>query len=671
MSKKIKKQTLKSETPAAIIENTEINSSEISNLKVGLMFAAAIFLSYIMIWKNGLIWDDDMYITLNEAVNAFDLRALLQDFHVGNYHPLTMLSLGLEQKLFGQKPWVFHLTNLLLHSANTYLLYLIFRKLKFNQHFGIILGLLFALHPLHVESVAWAAERKDVLYTFFLFLSFYKYLDFAGTNNLKYYLISLLFFLLACFSKGMAVVLPALLIITDWWMLDRKFSVKDLMNKIPYFAITLIFAYIATTAQKQAGADATSVIKAAYSGGERVQMVTYSYLFYWIKTLLPFNLFPFYPYPAKPNNEFPSYFMLYLLSMIAFIGTVYWLGRKNKKIWWGVAFFTIAISTVLQILPVGSAIVADRYYYLSSVGPLFLLCMVFHKFENIKWLSYAMVVVCAIMTFFQTQNWKNGLTLFGDSEKVYPNDAMILSNIGWHYLKFQDFPTAKAYLKKADDNGFKNGDVCRTLGSLNIDEGDYKTALKYLERAQGYLPKAVRTDYLTALAYQKSLDFNKASEFAKRAYDQDPEVVAHIETLANNYINIGKFTEARELYKKQLLKEPTNNDAALNISYSYKLQGDKETEIKLLADLIKKSPDYMMAYKNIGLSLAESGRNDETISYWKQAASYDKSGDYEYNIGINYATRGKISDAQQWYIKAAQKGKKEAIDLLNRNGVKF
>ncbi len=344
--------------------------------------AVAVFLAYAKIWNNGLVWDDDPYIILNEAVQNFDIKELLMGFHVGNYHPLTMLSLGLEHRFVGNEPWLYHLNNLLIHIANTVILFKIIKEFGLNDTIAWLCSLFFALHPMHVESVAWAAERKDVLYTFFLFLSYWVYIGYAKKPSIQKYLISLVLFVAACLSKGMAVVLPALLLITDWWMLERGFKTKDLINKIPFFVVTLVFAYIATKAQKDAGADATSVINAAYNGSERVRIVAYSFLFYWVKTILPFNLLPFYPYPGKPNGSLPAEFNLALMGVIIFLGLAFWLGLKNKKIWWAVGFFIIAISTVLQILPVGSAIVADRYYYLSSVGPLFLLAWFLGRNEN-------------------------------------------------------------------------------------------------------------------------------------------------------------------------------------------------------------------------------------------------------------------------------------------------
>ncbi|MCP9769704.1 hypothetical protein EGI22_17510 [Lacihabitans sp. LS3-19] len=637
----------------------------------GLM--TLIFLIYFKVWDNNLVWDDDPYIRLNEAVKAFDIKTLLTGFHVGNYHPITMLSLALEYLIVGEKPWLYHFDNLLLHGINSFMLFKISKQLNLKNTVAVLLAFFFAVHPLHVESVAWAAERKDVLYTLFLFLSFHFYLKYAETRSKKFYVISLVLFIASCLSKGMAVVLPAILIVTDWWMLDKKFSMKVLFDKIPYFAITLFFAYIATTAQKDAGADATSVIKAAYTASERFRIVCYSYLFYWVKTILPINLLPFYPYPGKPGGSLPSVYNLAVFGMIIFGVLVYWLGRKNKQIWWAAAFFTIAISTVIQILPVGSAIVADRYYYLSSVGPLFLLAWVLGNIKNeiSKILSYGLVIVWSGMTFFQTGHWKNGFTLFKPAEKFYPEDAMVLSNIGWYYLGEKEFPMAKQYLVRADNNGFKNADVCRTIGSMFIDEGDYSSALTYLERAQTYLPKSPRTDWLTALALLKTEKYQEALPYAEKAVKDAPENKEYMNSYAQTLMNLKRFDESNKVFEEVIKLDPENWDVYLNIAYMHRLRGDFQTEIKLLEELINKSPSYLPAYKNIGVTFSDLNQNEKAVEYWQRATVYDTTGDYDYNIGINYANRGKIEVAKDWYIKAAKKGKPEAIQILKNNGIAF
>lgn len=677
MAKNKQRKGVKSATGQTNLLETALEKSsfDLENKWVFLLLFGGIFLAYAQIWENGLVWDDDPYITLNDAVKDFNLRALLTGFHVGNFHPLTMLSLALEYALVGESPWLYHLNNLLLHGFNSLLVFSLIKKLNKRASVALLTALFFALHPMHVESVAWAAERKDVLYTLFLLLSFRSYLKYTDKGDRVQYTISLLFFVLSCLSKGMAVVLPALLIVTDWWFLNKKFSLKNLVDKIPYFAVTLTFAYVATTAQKDAGADATSVISAAYSLSERARIASYSFLFYWYKTILPYNLLPFYPYPGKLNGQLPRIFNLAAFGLPIFIGVIYYVGRKNKKIWWAAAFFLIAISTVLQILPVGSAIVADRYYYLSSIGPLFLISYFLGRGidKNSFWkvASFGLIGVYTILTFFQVSHWKDGFNLFTPAEKVYPQDAMVLSNLGWFHLGDENFPLAKQYLIQADNNGFKNADVCRTLGSMYIDEGQYDLALTYIQRAYNYMPITNRTDWLMALVLSKTNQNEEALQYAKIAAEAEPGKFEYQNTYASILAALGQGIQARELMDQLISKNSDNLDLQLNRTYSFRQEGNFEQELLALKALIKKAPDYLPAFKNIGVTFSELGRNAETITYWERAAELDPSGDYEYNIGINYANQNRVSEAISWYQAAAKKGKQEAIDLLTQNGVDY
>ena len=643
---------------------------------VALLLTAITFLVYAMVWGNGLVWDDDPYITLNDAVKSFDLKALLTEFHVGNFHPLTMLTLAVEYALVGESPWLYHFNNLLLHSANSLLLYLMILRLSGKFWVAILTAVLFAIHPLHVESVAWAAERKDVLYVFFLLLAMLQYMTYVGSRKWLSYGLSLLFFVLACLSKGMAVVLPALLLITDWWMLDRKLSLQNLVDKIPYLIVTFAFAYIATTAQKEAGADASTLISSIYTAAERFQIVAYSFLFYWVKTFWPIQLLPFYPYPPKPNGALPSVYLLASFLLIVFVVMVYVWGRRDKRIWWGVGFFIISISTVLQIFPVGSAIVADRYYYLSSVGPLCLIAAgiswLMEKYANVgNLLAVFVLLACAVLTFNQVSHWKNGLTLFAPAEQVYPEDAMVLSNLGWHYIHEADFAKGKSYLQRADNNGFKNADVCRTIASMYIDEGDFEKAKVYVDKAYGFLPTSERTDWLNALALQGLGKSVEAEKFALKALEANPTNKDFKSTYATVLVANGKTELAKKIFDELGTAMPDDEALALNKAFLLRKEGDLAGEIAILKDLIAKSPEYLPAYKNIGVTFAELGQNENAIAYWSKAAELDNSGDFEYNIGLNYATRNLIEQAVPWYIKAAKKGKKEAIDILTQNGVTY
>ncbi len=680
----VKQAVAEIEVPQTAIANNEL-FDKIEKWTPAIL-TVLIFLSYIPVWQNDFIWDDKPYIILNDNIKNFSFSKIGEffygpnSFQVGNYHPFTMLSLAIEYLLVKEDAWLYHFNNLALHSVNSWLVFKLLKKLNQNTLISFITALLFATHPMHVESVAWAAERKDVLYTLFQLLAILYYVKFDESKNNKFYIYSILFFVASCLSKGMGVVLPALLIITDYCFLKKPIGVKMFLNKVPFFAVTLLFAYIATTAQKDAGADASSVIGAAYTKGERFLIVCYSFCFYWIKTLMPYGLQPFYPYPQKTNNgTIPTVFSVAFIGVLLIIGLIYWYGRKDKRIWWAGGFFAVAISTVIQILPVGSAIVADRYYYLSSIGPLFIVAIAANKFYQksksaLPVIGIVTVALCA-MSFLQTGRWKNGLTLFTAADKVYPNDAMILSNIGWYHLENKEFPKAKEYLVRADDLGFKNGDVCRTIGSMFIDEGDSRSALKYLNRAYQYRPVSNNTDRLAALAYGRLASWDTAAVYWNKymvsLQSQESLGVEDMSNLGNVYTNVGKYKEAKEILLKAIKLKPDYWDAHLNYAFVFRKEGNLQEELRMLRELYKKAPEHQPTIRNLGVTLKDLGQVQETIDLWSKSAHLQSDGSYEYNIGLIYANSGDIENTKSWYIKSARKGYKIAQEILTKNGVAY
>jgi tetratricopeptide (TPR) repeat protein len=279
------------------------------------------------------------------------------------------------------------------------------------------------------------------------------------------------------------------------------------------------------------------------------------------------------------------------------------------------------------------------------------------------------------LTFKQTGIWKNGLTLFSDVDKEYPNDAMILSNLGWYHLDQKEFSTAKQYFIRADENGIKNGDVCRTIGSMFLDEGDNQTALKYFERSTQYLPKTNRINWLLGTVYYRLGEMEKSEqfyqEFHKNAIKTDLKDAENWNVLGLALTGTKKFEDSRKAFDEAIKLQPDLWDAYLNHSYTYRKEGRFEEEIKELQALIAKNPDYLAAYRNIGVTYLELKQDSKAIEYWQKAALKDNTGQYEYNIGMNYVSHGDIKTATDWYIKAARKGDANAKIILDRNNVKY
>ena len=223
---------------------------------VGIITVCAL-IAFLPGFQNGYVWDDMFYIVNNEdlrQVSFKNFKTLVSDYYLGNWHPLTMVTYYIEYSLVKDNAWVYHFNNTVIHIINSILVFKVVEKLSKNFLIGAVTSVLFAIHPLHVESVVWAAERKDVLYTLFLLLSFWQYLKYTsvvvgdtdyGTNwKNKHLWYALGLFILSCLSKGMAVVLPVVFLITDYFLLNRKQIVKIGIEKTPFFVVSLITGII-------------------------------------------------------------------------------------------------------------------------------------------------------------------------------------------------------------------------------------------------------------------------------------------------------------------------------------------------------------------------------------------------------------------------------------------
>jgi len=322
-------------------------------------------------------------ISLAYIVNTF------KNFHEGLYHPLVTLSYTLEVNLFGFIPAVFHLDNILLHLINIYLVFLIFFKLSKNNYWvGFIVAILFALHPTRVEAVAWISARKDLLYAPFYLLSILFYLKHNENSDSHsifsvYMYISVLFFLLSCFAKSMAITLPFFLILIDLY--TNKFNKKKIKWYSIFFLIALIFVFLTFVSHYNT---------ITFDSNERLQLTFFktcvnfinahfNIIFYLDKFLLPINLYCLYPIFYEETLYMPPWFIMYSPLVLYLMILLICLSlKKTKVVFFGFMFFLVTIAPVSGVFPIGDFAVADRYTYLPYLG----LFYIFAKF--IVFLSY-------------------------------------------------------------------------------------------------------------------------------------------------------------------------------------------------------------------------------------------------------------------------------------------
>lgn len=501
-------------------------------------------------------WDDDYYVTNDpyiKALTAENLKVIFtEDITKNNYHPLCMLSLAFNYYFSGLNPAPYYLTNVAIHIANVVLVFFLFLGLcsllkvsdkgkLFIAGFG---ALWFGIHPMHVESVAWIAERKDVLYAFFYVLGLLAYLRFIKEDNKKWYWLTLLAFIASCLSKPMAVVFPMSLLCIDV-LAKRKFGQKLVVEKIIFFAISLICGGFAFYTQNKTGAVASF---SALTLQERFMYASYGFIMYISKLFNPTYLSTFYPYPYRFTSGYlPSIFYLAPFMAIAFVTLpIYITWKKYREYFpvvaFGIGFFVVNVMFVLQFISVGAAIMSDRYSYVAYIGLLFLAAFLLNelikKSETLKMPVFATLLAAsgalAFLCYERTFVWHDSETLLSDAIAKYPYRALLSYKwLGHYYFDKGELGKAmenynvlvtlhvndkKVDAKIAQINLLKSGNAA---GTMPVSTGNQPVDPQYQSHLDSSLLYTRTGDSINAFKqYIKALRFNTGIEktYAETAF---------------------------------------------------------------------------------------------------------------------------------------------------------
>ena len=462
------------------------------------------FLVYGAATSNGLLnWDDNEYITDNPHLKDLSwsgIKGIFSAYLVGNYHPLALLSYALEYAWAGRVDTVLmHTTNVVFHVLNTVLVFRLGKRLLSDHWGGVIVALLFALHPMHVESVAWIAERKDVLYTFFFLLSLLAYLRYVKSGGAGAYMLCLLLFGLSLLSKSAAAAMAPLLFVLDYW-LGRTWSWKLVLEKLPFFALAIAIGVVALSSQ--AGAMDESFAP-HFPHWQRPLIVGYALAFYLVHFVVPNGLSAIHPYPVESGGSITP-FIGPTIGVVLMLGSGLWFAYRNRTYWKitmsGVLFFAITLAMVLQFFPVGRAIVAERYTYVPYIG----LSLIVARLVVDAWrsgagkggyLSYlpaaVLVVVLLVFSSITIQRitvWKTSFSLFANMLENYPEDGLTHYNRGLtnFYAKnfkasITDYDACVQYKPDCAPCYFNRGLSYKELGDMRAVIRDMDLAITHKE----------------------------------------------------------------------------------------------------------------------------------------------------------------------------------------------
>jgi Flp pilus assembly protein TadD len=513
---------------------------------ITLFLGGVTFLAFWNVWNAGFVnYDDPAYVSANPIVQrgltAENLRWAFTTFHYRNWHPFTWLSYMFDIEMFGLTPRAFHLVNLAFHTANTLLLFFLLRRFTGVLWPCAIVAALFGWHPLHVESVAWISERKDLLSTFFALLTLWSYAEYMNRNRAGWYLSAVVLFIFALMSKAMAVTIPFLLLLIDLWPLRRLDlsspgwlrSLRRLsIEKSPFFLLSAGASYAAFLAQGDA------VMTTSNLGfTHRLQNVVVSYARYLGKTVWPSDLAVFYPHPIGGWST-----TVIILSTVIVIGTsVMALRAARARPYFFVGWFWLVgtLVPVIGLVQVGSQSMADRYMYLPSIG-LFI-ALVWGARDLVKMLrvpvlavrigTIAVLVAAGVLTFRQVQTWHDSLSLFGHAERVTQPNIVTLNNMIAELLAHGRTAEADIRIDTAVRLFPTEHLTWWHAGSQARRHGRLDEAAAHYQRALDLRPAEPQLHFLLAMVLQQQ-DKPEALHHYREAVRLDPQFALALNNLA-------------------------------------------------------------------------------------------------------------------------------------------
>lgn len=398
-------------------------------------------------------WDDPFNLLENETLKAFathwdwaSVKAIFTTDVIGNYNPLPIFTFAIEKYLFApnplEHPFFFHVNNVWMHVVCTLFVFLIFTELGLGRIAAVIGALLFGIHPMRVESVAWITERKDVLYGMFFLASLYAYIRYARNDaaKTKWYAFALLLSVFSYFSKVQAVTLPLSMVAVDFYLNRNWKNPKTLIaEKMPWWLLSLAFGLINIYFLKRNNSLSSSSHVVDYSFIDKLAVGAYSYAIYLLKWIYPYKMSPLYPY--SPELPMMAYICLAIVP-IAVLAFLIWSFRQNKKqLLFGWAFFTFNVMFLLQIVGAGQGFLADRFTYIAYIGLFFIMASFYEWMVQQKPSSKLAIQIgfglylalFAFLTSRQQKIWENGGTLWEKVKLFYPNSPLAWKQAANYY----------------------------------------------------------------------------------------------------------------------------------------------------------------------------------------------------------------------------------------------
>jgi tetratricopeptide (TPR) repeat protein len=628
------------------------NKFQVLMIYAGLVIATLI--AYEPVRHNDFVsYDDEAYVTQNTYVGGgITANAILWAFtnpHANTWHPLTSISHMLDCQIFALNPVGHHFTNLLLHTANVLLLFWILKKASGLVWQSAFVAALFAVHPLNVESVAWVAERKNVLSGLFWMITIVAYISYAQHPSIVRWLAVLLFYALATLSKPIVVTLPFVLLLLDYWPLERfpcnshddgqqllknnlpmspafqKASAGHLIfEKVPLLFLSAILSVITLFYQKSTLA--MEILK-NLPFQQRLANVFLSYISYILKTAYPARLAVLYPHPQMDLFNWQPIGAILILIIIS-VGLLYLL-RRQRYLTVGWLWYLGTLVPVIGLVQVGPQGMADRYTYLSTIGIFIAVSWGAAELMN-RWRYYrigfgflaaVVLLVFSLCTRTQLRHWKNSIALYEHAIAVTSNNFIIHYNLGTELAKQE-----------------------------RLDE-----AIQHFHKAIQLYPSFSEAHYSIGLAQFKKRNFDLAAQEFRKTIELYPDYTEAIYGLGLVFEKEGRLNEAVKQWEKVLEKKPDFADAHYNIAVVMTQQGHLSSAIEHFKKVIQIDPGRANVHNNLGAVFYKSGRLDEAIEAFKKAVLLEPTyAEAHSNLAEALYQRGRVAEAINCWTESLQ-----------------
>ena len=594
-------------------------------------------------------YDDQQYVTDNPRVQAgLTWKGLVWafGFYAGNWHPLAWLSHMLDCQLYAANAGGHHLTNVLLHIASTLLLFSVLNRMTAALWRSAAVAALFAWHPLHVESVAWVAERKDVLCAFFWMLTLWFYVRYIAKPSIARYLLTLGAFALCLMSKPMGVTLPFVLLLLDYWPLKRMThgglrtaNLKMLlMEKLPFLVLSSVACVLTLRAQQSA-----IVSTAGLSVPHRLAHVLAAYNHYLAAMFFPRNLAVYYPYQI----HLP---MVSIVNAVVVLGLITAFAVKNFRnrpyfiVGW--LWYLGTLVPVIGLVQVGDQAWADRYTYLPLTGLFIpLVWLACELIKNRVVLQTATVILMAALiatTSVQLSYWKNTLTLFDHANKVTPDNYLAVTMLGSLLAKdhkydeaMADYQTALRYQPTFPEAHF-------FLGAVLDEQGKLDEAIAEYQQALWFKPTQEQTHIFMGTVLGKQKKYDEAMAHYKAALKLNPDSAVAENNLARILHTQGRLDEAIVHYHAALEIDPKLELAHNNLGVLLLQQGNLAEGTRQLREALRLKPGNVETEFNLALALNQQGQWSDAADLFEKTAALhpdDPKAHYEFAVALVHLKR--------------------------------